>query len=56
MRPRSSPNALMVRIADALLEREGVLFAELRTHQLRVARAYPEFAELLARYGRAQLS
>jgi predicted protein tyrosine phosphatase len=53
VRPRSWPNALMVRIADALLEREGALFAELRTHQLRVARTYPEFAELLARYGRA---
>lgn len=53
MRPRSWPNALMVRIADALLEREGALLAALRAHQRRIASAYPEFAELLARYGRA---
>ena len=53
MRPRSWPNALMVRIADALLEREGALLAALRAHQRRIASAYPDFAELLARYGRA---
>ena len=53
MRPRSWPNALMLRIADALLEREGALLAALRAHQRRIASAYPEFAELLARYGRA---
>jgi predicted protein tyrosine phosphatase len=53
VRPRSWPNALMLRIADALLERDGALLAALRTHQRLIARAYPEFAELLARYGRA---
>jgi predicted protein tyrosine phosphatase len=53
VRPRSWPNALMLRMADGLLQRDGALLAELRAHQLRIARAYPEFAELLARYGRA---
>jgi predicted protein tyrosine phosphatase len=53
VRPRSWPNALMLRIADALLERNGALVAELHAHQRRIARAYPEFAELLARCGRA---
>jgi predicted protein tyrosine phosphatase len=53
VRPRSWPNALMLRIADALLERDGALMAGLRAHQRRVARAFPEFAEMLARYGRA---
>ena len=53
MRPRSWPNGLILRIADALLEREGALLAALRVHQRRIASAYPEFAELLARYGRA---
>jgi predicted protein tyrosine phosphatase len=53
VRPRSWPNALMLRIADALLERNGALVAELHAHQRRVAHAFPEFAEMLARYGRA---
>ena len=53
VRPRSWPNALMLSIADALLERDGALLAGLRAHQRRIARVYPEFAELLARYGRA---
>jgi predicted protein tyrosine phosphatase len=53
VRPRSWPNALMLRIADELLERDGALLVALRTHQRRIARAYPEFAELLVRYGRA---
>ena len=39
--------------ADALLERNGALVAELRAHQQRVARAFPEFAEMLANCGRA---
>jgi predicted protein tyrosine phosphatase len=52
VRPRSWPNALMLRMADALLQRDGALLAELSAHQRRIARAYPEFAELLARYGR----
>jgi predicted protein tyrosine phosphatase len=53
VRPHSWPNALMLRIADALLERNGALLSELRAHQRRVARAFPEFAEMLARCGRA---
>ena len=53
VRPRSWPNALMLRMADALLERDGALVAELRAHQRRIARAFPEFAAMLARYGRA---
>lgn len=53
VRPRSWPNALMLRIADTLLGRDGALVAELRAHQRRVAQAFPEFAEMLARYGRA---
>jgi predicted protein tyrosine phosphatase len=53
VRPRSWPNALMLRLADALLQRDGALLAELRDHQRRIAKTYPEFAELLARYGRA---
>lgn len=53
VRPRSWPNALMVRFADEMLQREGALVEALRAHQLRVARNFPEFAELLARYGRA---
>lgn len=53
VRPRSWPNALMLRIADALLEREGALVAGLREHQRRAARAFPEFAEMLAHCGRA---
>jgi predicted protein tyrosine phosphatase len=53
LRPRSWPNALMLQLADALLRRDGALLAELRGHQRRIARTYPEFAELLALYGRA---
>jgi predicted protein tyrosine phosphatase len=53
VRPRSWPNALMLRIADRLLERNGALVAELCAHQRRVARAFPEFAEMLAHCGRA---
>lgn len=53
VRPRSWPNALMLRLADALLQRDGALLHELRNHQRRVAGAYPEFADLLSRYGRA---
>ena len=53
VRPRSWPNALMLRMADALLERNGALVAELRRHQRRIARAFPEFAAMLAQYGRA---
>lgn len=52
-RPYSWPNARMVRIADGLLERDGALIRELRAHQLRVAEAFPEFAEMLAQCGRA---
>ena len=53
VRPRSWPNALMVRLADALLERDGALLSELRRHQRRVTEVYPEFADLLSRCGRA---
>jgi predicted protein tyrosine phosphatase len=53
LRPRSWPNGLMIGIADHLLAREGVLIAALREHQRCVARDFPEFAEMLARYGRA---
>jgi predicted protein tyrosine phosphatase len=53
VRPRSWPNALMLRLADALLERDGAIIGELRRHQRRIADAHPEFAELLSRCGRA---
>ena len=53
IRPRSWPNALMVGMADEMLGRGGELTAALRDHQRRVARAYPDFADLLARCGRA---
>lgn len=53
VRPRSWPNALMLRLADELLERQGALITELRHHQRRIAAAHPEFADLLARCGRA---
>jgi len=53
VRPRSWPNALMLGIADQMLGRAGALSAALREHQIRVTRAYPEFAELLSRCGRA---
>ena len=53
IRPRSWPNALMLRLADAMLHREGTLLVELYRHQRRIADSYPEFAELLARFGRA---
>jgi predicted protein tyrosine phosphatase len=53
LRPRSWPNGLMLGIADEVLGRNGALVAALREHQLRVARDFPEFAEMLARYGRA---
>jgi predicted protein tyrosine phosphatase len=53
VRPRSWPNALMVSLADSLLCRDGALIAELRQHQRRITQAYPEFAELLSRCGRA---
>ncbi|MFO1112996.1 MAG: protein-tyrosine-phosphatase [Rhodospirillales bacterium] len=53
IRPRSWPNALMLRLADAMLHREGALLVELYRHQRGIADRYPEFAELLARFGRA---
>jgi predicted protein tyrosine phosphatase len=53
VRPRSWPNALMLRLADTLLERDGSIIRELRRHQRRIADAHPEFAELLSRCGRA---
>ncbi|MBK8173980.1 MAG: protein-tyrosine-phosphatase [Rhodospirillales bacterium] len=53
LRPRSWPNALMLRHADELLRREGALIAALRRHQAQIARHHPEFAELLVRCGRA---
>ncbi len=53
VRPRSWPNALMIRMADDQLGREGALIAALTDHQRRIALAFPEFAELLARHGRA---
>ena len=53
VRPRSWPNALMLRLADALLERDGAIIRELRRHQRRITDAHPEFAELLSRCGRA---
>ena len=50
MRPCSWPNALMVRIADGLLERDGALISRAcGAHQRRIAEAFPEFAEMLAR-------
>lgn len=52
VRPYSWPNALMLSMADLLLERNGALSEALRSHQRRVARAFPEFAEMLARCGR----
>ncbi len=53
IRPRSWPNALMLRLADDMLRRNGALLVELFRHQQRIADAYPEFAELLSRFGRA---
>jgi predicted protein tyrosine phosphatase len=53
VRPRSWPNRLMLRIADEMLRRDGALVAALRAHQFHVARNFPEFAEMLALYGRA---
>lgn len=53
VRPRSWPNALMIRMADDQLGRGGALVAALTEHQRRIAQAFPEFAELLARHGRA---
>ncbi|HYN38991.1 MAG TPA: protein-tyrosine-phosphatase [Rhodospirillales bacterium] len=53
VRPRSWPNALMLKFADEQLGRSGALVDALTDHQRRIARAFPEFAELLARHGRA---
>lgn len=53
VRPRSWPNALMLKFADEQLGRGGALVDALTDHQRRIARAFPEFAELLARHGRA---
>ncbi|MBL8667888.1 MAG: protein-tyrosine-phosphatase [Rhodospirillales bacterium] len=53
IRPRSWPNALMLKLADDMLRRDGALMVELYRHQRRIADAYPEFAELLSRFGRA---
>lgn len=53
LRPRSWPNALMLRIADDLLGRDGALLDALREHQRQITRQLPEFAELLSRCGRA---
>lgn len=44
IRPKSWPNSRMVRIADALLGRQGALVAAMQAHHARVARAYPDFA------------
>jgi predicted protein tyrosine phosphatase len=56
VRPRSWPNSRMIAMADVMLSRSGALLAELRRHQHRAARAYPEFADLLARYERTDPS
>ncbi|MGZ9190485.1 MAG: tyrosine phosphatase family protein [Nitrospira sp.] len=53
LRPRSWPNALMVGIADGLLDRGGTLVAELRKHQRQMVRDHPEFAEILVHGVRA---
>jgi predicted protein tyrosine phosphatase len=53
LRPYSWPNALMIGIADDLLERGGALVGALRQHQKRIARDLPDFTEMLSRYGRA---
>lgn len=53
IRPCSWPNALMLKLADDMLRRNGALMVELFRHQRRIADAYPEFAELLSRFGRA---
>jgi predicted protein tyrosine phosphatase len=56
VRPRSWPNSRMIRMADGMLGRSGALVQELRRHQERSARAFPEFADLLTRYERADPS
>jgi len=53
VRPRSWPNSLMIGIADTLLERDGKLVRELRSHQVTVAQAYPDLAVLISQHGRA---
>jgi predicted protein tyrosine phosphatase len=47
IRPYTWPNSLMLRHADALLRREGVLLEAMRRHHVRMARAYPNLAALL---------
>lgn len=47
IRPRSWPNALMLAIADEILDRNGALGEELQLHQRRIVRDYPDLAELL---------
>lgn len=47
IRPKSWPNSRMIRLADAMLGRDGTLAAAMRAHHARVAAAYPDFAALL---------
>lgn len=47
IRPKSWPNSRMVGLADVMLGRDGALVAAMRTHHVRVARAFPDFAALL---------
>lgn len=47
IRPRSWPNSLMIALADHALGRGGRLVAAMRAHHARIARAFPDFADLL---------
>ena len=47
IRPRSWPNALMLAIADEVLQRDGAITEHLREHQRRIVRNHPDLAESL---------
>lgn len=47
IRPRSWPNALMLTLADEILERDGALTEGLREHQRRIVRDHPDLADML---------
>ena len=47
VRPRSWPNSLMVGLADDVLSRDGALLDAMRVHHARVARAFPDLADVL---------
>ena len=53
VRPRSWPNSLIVRLADARLGRQGALIAAMQDHHAVVSRTYPDLAAMLSIHGRA---